>query len=56
MYDKTKDLIKQLVAELEFETIPALKASGTITGMKLVDEFEAIKKDLKELYTRLKNA
>ena len=56
MYDKTKDLIKQLVAELEFETIPALKASGTITGMELVDEFKAIQKDLKELYTRLNKA
>ena len=37
MYYKTKDLSKQLVDELEFETIPALKASGTITGMELVD-------------------
>lgn len=56
MHERTKELIKQLVAELEMETIPALKASDTINAMELVDEFKAIQKDLKELYTRLNKA
>lgn len=54
MHKRAKELIKQLAAELEFETIPALKQNGCLYyGTPLSDTAEAIRKDLTILYKRL---
>lgn len=62
MYEKTKDLIKQLAAELEFVTIPALYRESTYTFDAEADrkrnEYETAKdlqNELKALYSILRN-
>ena len=62
MHEKAKELIKQLAAELEFETIPALYHEASLVyddeAERKIKEYEAakdIQSELKELYKILKN-